>query len=175
MTRGFAVRLATLLAVGAFGAGAALAAATPLLESSHNPKLGVIVVNARGFTLYHLTSEKRGAIECNGACASFWLPVLVTGKSKPVLGKGVNRAKVGTVKRPNGKLQVTYNKFPLYRYYLDRKPGQAKGEAVTYGAGAWYAVSTSGRIVKAAPSTGGGGGGGGGTTTTTGGGGGYGY
>ena len=52
------------------------------------------------------------------------------GKGKPTLGAGLKAAKLGTIKRPNGKLQVTYNKFPLYRYYLDKKPGQANGEGV---------------------------------------------
>ena len=66
------------------------------------------------------------------------------GKGKPTLGPGLNAAKLGTIKRSNGKLQVTYNKFPLYRYYLDKKPGQANGEGVDDGAGTWYAVSTSG-------------------------------
>ena len=60
----------------------------------------------------------------------------------------MNAAKVGTVKRPNGTSQVTYNKFPLYRYYLDKKVGQTNGEGVNNAAGTWYAVSPVGQIVK---------------------------
>jgi len=80
-----------------------------------------------------------------------------------VLGKGLSAAKIGTIKRPNGALQVTYNKLPLYRYYLDRKPGQTKGQGVKDPAGTWYAISTTGKVVTKKPS----GGGSTGETTTT--------
>ena len=60
---------------------------------------------------------------------------------------------------------MTYNKLPLYRYYLDRKPGQAKGQGVKDPSGTWYVVSTSGKIVTKMP--GGSGGGSTGDTTTT--------
>jgi predicted lipoprotein with Yx(FWY)xxD motif len=150
LTRRFAVRVVVLAAVATLGVGAALAVGGPIIKGSKNPKLGTIVVNAQGMTLYHLTSE-RGTIKCSGSCATAWPPVLAA-KGKPTLGPGLAASKVGTIKRPDGKVQVTYNKFPLYRYYLDGKPGQAKGEGVTLGTGAWYAISTAGRIVKPRPS-----------------------
>ena len=141
-----------LSAIATLGAGAAFAVAGPIIKGSNNPKLGTIVVNAQGLTLYHLTSE-RGTIKCSGTCATAWPPVLAPKKGSPTLGPGLAASKLGTIKRPDGKVQVTYNKFPLYRYYLDRKPGQAKGEGVTLSMGAWYAISPAGRIVKPRPST----------------------
>jgi predicted lipoprotein with Yx(FWY)xxD motif len=162
MSRRLSAQLLALVVLLALGAGAAYAVTGPILKAAHNPKLGSIVVNAQGLTLYHLTSEQ-GSIKCTGICQSFWLPVLVTGKGKPVLGKGVIAAKVGTIKRAGGKLQVTYNKLPLYRYYLDKKPGQYRGEGLAEGTGTWFAVSLKGTIVK----LGGGGGGSGATTTGT--------
>jgi predicted lipoprotein with Yx(FWY)xxD motif len=148
MTRRLVLQIGTLLALAALGAGTAFAVGAPLLKSSHSAKLGSIVVNASGLTLYHLTSETKGRVQCNGVCADFWLPVLVVGKAEPKLGVGVSAAKIGTVKRPDGKVQVTYAGFPLYRYYLDKKPGQDHGEGIRYGTGVWYAVSTAGKIVK---------------------------
>ncbi len=152
MTRRFAFRIVALVAIATLGVGTALAVAGPIIKRSHNPKLGTIVVDAQGRTLYHLTTE-RGTIRCSGACASAWSPVLAPKKGKPALGPGLAASKLGTIKRPDGKVQVTYNKFPLYRYYLDRKPGQAKGEGLTFTTGAWYAISPAGRIVKPRPST----------------------
>ena len=157
------LRLAAFAGAGVLGVGVAFAVAGPILQASKVPKLGSIVVNAKGLTLYHASHESAGTIKCTGNCVYFWFPVTVSAKQKIVLGKGINRAKVGTIKRSNGALQVTYNKLPLYRYYLDRKPGQAKGQGFKDSAGTWYAVSTSGKVVTTP--AGGGGGGGGGTTT----------
>lgn len=163
MGRRSLVKPAACVAAGVLGVGVAFAVAGPILKSSQVPKLGSIVVNAQGHTLYHASRETAGKIKCTGNCAYFWFPLIVTAKQEIVLGKGIDRAKVGTVKRPNGALQVTYNKLPLYRYYLDRKPGQAKGQGFKDSAGTWYAVSTKGKVVTTP--AGGTGGGGGGTTT----------
>ena len=152
MTKRFACRGVAFVAIATLGVGTALAVAGPIIKRSRNPKLGMIVVDAQGRTLYHLTSE-RGTIRCSGACATAWPPVLAPKKGKPALGPGLLASKLGTIKRPDGKVQVTYNKFPLYRYYLDRKRGQAKGEGLTLTTGAWYAISPAGRIVKPRPST----------------------
>jgi predicted lipoprotein with Yx(FWY)xxD motif len=150
MKKRISLRLVILVVLAAVGVGTALAVSGPIVKVSHNAKLGAnILVDAHGLTLYHLTSE-HGTIACNGQCTTYWLPVMWAGKGKPVLGAGLKAAKLGTIKRSNGKLQVTYNKFPLYRYYLDKKPGQANGEGVADAPGTWYAVSTAGTIVKGA-------------------------
>jgi predicted lipoprotein with Yx(FWY)xxD motif len=104
-------------------------------------------------TLYHLTSEKNGAVKCIGQCATFWPPLLWSGQGKPPLGAGVKAAKLGTVKRPNGSTQLTYNKFPLYRYSGDKKAGNTSGEGVADPPGTWYAVSPAGSVVKPASSS----------------------
>lgn len=149
MRRRFAPRILVVVVLAAAGVGTALAVGGPILKVSHNSKLGAIVVDAKGMTLYHLTSE-HGKVACTGTCATFWPPVMWAGTGKPTLGAGLKAAKLGTIKRPNGKLQVTYNKFPLYRYSLDKKPGQTNGEGVDDSPGTWYAVSTAGTIVKGA-------------------------
>lgn len=165
MRRRGIVRGSAVVAAAVLGVGAAWAVTAPIIKSSKNPSLGPIVVNSAGLTLYHASSERNGKITCNGNCVYFWFPVIWKGKGKPVLGKGLSPRKIGTVKRPNGALQVTYNKLPLYRYYLDRRPGQTKGQGVKDPAGTWYAVSASGKVVTRKP--GGSGGGSTGETTTT--------
>jgi predicted lipoprotein with Yx(FWY)xxD motif len=149
MSKRFTRRILVLVVLAAAGVGTALAVGGPILKVSHNSQLGAIVVDAKGMTLYHLTSE-HGTLACTGKCATFWPPVIWAGKGKPTLGAGLKAAKLGTIKRPNGTLQVTYNKFPLYRYALDKKPGQTNGEGVDDSPGTWYAVSTAGAIVKGA-------------------------
>ena len=149
MRKRIAPRILVLVVLAAAGVGTALAVGGPILKVSHNSKLGAIVVDSKGMTLYHLTSE-HGKVACTGACTTYWPPLIWTGKGKPVLGAGLKAAKLGTIKRPNGKLQVTYTKFPLYRYSGDHKPGQTNGEGVDDSPGTWYAVSTAGTIVKGA-------------------------
>lgn len=142
--------LVTLLLFAA-GVGVAVAATGPILKSAHNASLGsTVLVNAKGLTLYHFTTERPGTISCSSICATFWIPVLANGSRKPVLGRGIVASKVGTIKRPDGKIQLTYNKYALYRYYLDKKPGQIGGEGFDAGTGIWEAVATSGKLVKPA-------------------------
>jgi len=152
------IRLARIVALFAafalVGAGVALAAAVTV-NSAKNPKLGKIVVSSSGFTLYHNTKEK-GSIKCTGACAKIWPPLLVGQSEKVKAGPGINLAKLGKIKRPNGRFQVTYYGKPLYRYAPDTKSGTVKGEGI---GGIWFAIKTNGAVVKAPIS--------GGTTPTT--------
>lgn len=106
-----------------------------------------IIVDARGFTLYHMTSEKKGSIGCTTACRKAWPPLLVTGSAKPVAGAGLSTTKLGTVKRPDGGVQVTYNGYALYHYSGDKAAGKVSGQGV---GGIWYALTPAGTVTKAA-------------------------
>ena len=72
-----------------------------------------MLVTASGRTLYHDSSEKKNVVKCLASCASQWPPLLVAPGAKPVPGPGVTASLLGTVKRPDGKLQVTYAGLPL--------------------------------------------------------------
>ncbi len=102
-------------------------------------------------TLYHLTSEKGRRIRCTGACATFWPPLLVRPAAKPQAGRGVVKAKLGTVKRPDGRRQVTFAGLALYRYAGDKRPGQATGQGVQR---SWYAIGPDGKLVRRLPASG---------------------
>jgi predicted lipoprotein with Yx(FWY)xxD motif len=127
----------------------------PSVKTADNADLGSVLVSATGRTLYHFTSDTRTKVKCTAACMAQWPPLLVSAGAKPVAGPGLSAAKLGTLKRPDGGVQVTYNGMTLYRYAGDTKAGQAKGEAV---GNTWYAVSSAGTIVKpsATPSASGG-------------------
>jgi len=142
-------RILPLTAVAALALGVALgapAASTVTIKMATNSALGAkILVSSNGLTLYHYVPEKKGKIVCTGACATDWPPVLVTGTAKPVAGTGLTAAKLGTIKRPDGKMQVTYNGLALYRYSDDKKAGQAKGQGE---GGIWFAITPAGAVTK---------------------------
>jgi predicted lipoprotein with Yx(FWY)xxD motif len=98
--------------------------------------------------------DRNGKSSCSGSCAKFWPPSLQRGK--PTAGPGVKASLLGTTRRSDGSLQLTYNKHPLYSFALDKRAGQTNGEGnLAFGA-KWYAVSAKGTaVVKVAttPST----------------------
>ena len=130
-------------ASGGAGPGAALKSAT--VNGVH------VVTNGHGFTVYSFAPDTATASRCTGVCAQIWPPV--TGPA--AAGHGVTGT-LGTITRPDGSRQATYDGHPLYTYTADTAPGQAKGNGLNVNGGVWHAVTTSG---QAAPASGGGGGG----------------
>ncbi|TML24730.1 MAG: hypothetical protein E6G32_03005 [Actinobacteria bacterium] len=149
---------ATLGVIGFLAAGsvAQSATGTSATVALRKTKLGMILVNSRGHTLYLFAKDRNGKSACSGSCAKFWPPSLRSGR--PTAGSGVKASMLGTTKRSNGSLQLTYNKHPLYTFTLDKQAGQTKGEGMLAFGARWYAVSAKGTAVKASTTT---------TTTTT--------
>ena len=106
-------------------------------------KLGRILVDSKGITLYDFPPDKGTTSVCYGACAALW-PPLVT-HAKPVAASGVRASLLGTTKRKDGKLQVTYGGHPLYYFVSDRKPGQTTGEGLNQFGGPWWVISPTGK------------------------------
>ncbi len=136
------------LAAGWVARGATGTNATVSLRKT---KLGLILVNSRGHTLYLFAKDRKGKSACSGSCAKFWPPLLRHGK--PTAGSGVKASLLGTTRRSDGSLQVTYNKHPLYTFALDKQAGQVNGEASSNFGAKWYAVSAAGTAVVKAPAT----------------------
>ena len=134
------------------GAGSQASATLTLRQTS----LGHILVNAKGRTLYLFMKDMNGRSACSGSCATYWPPLMKAGTL--TVGSGVERALVGTTKRANGRLQVTYNEHPLYTFALDKSAGQTRGQGSSNFGAKWYAVSAQGKAVLKAPT---------GTTTGT--------
>jgi predicted lipoprotein with Yx(FWY)xxD motif len=116
-------------------------------------KLGRILVDGRGHTLYLFEKDKHGKSSCNGACATAWPPLIASGK--PRAGAGARASLLGTTKRKDGRSQVTYSGHPLYTFIKDTKKGQTNGEGTDAFGAEWYAVSPAGAKVEndAAPSS----------------------
>jgi predicted lipoprotein with Yx(FWY)xxD motif len=133
-------------------AGAAFAAptVTPVTLKISSSALGTpVVVSPKGLTLYHYARDTKGTIRCSAACAFVFPPLVVPKGAKPIAGPGVSAAKLGTIKRPDGRFQVTYNGLTLYVDYYD-KPGEALGQGQE---GVWFAVTPTGRVTKVRPGT----------------------
>jgi predicted lipoprotein with Yx(FWY)xxD motif len=155
-----------LLTIGALAAAALLAAGTGALAAPSSgarvatatTSLGKILVDARGHSLYLFEKDKNGKSACAGACAANWPPLITSGK--PVAGGGVKASLLGTTKRADGRMQVTYNHHPLYTFVMDTKKGQTKGQNVDAFGAEWYVLSPAGtKVEKTASSPGGYGGG----------------
>jgi predicted lipoprotein with Yx(FWY)xxD motif len=137
------------LAAGSVARSATTANRTVSLRST---KLGMILVNSRGRTLYLFAKDRSGKSACASQCAQYWPPLMSQGK--PTAGPGVKAALLGQTKRADGSMQVTYNKHPLYTFALDKQAGQVNGEASSNFGAKWYAVSASGgAVVKATTAT----------------------
>ena len=108
-------------------------------------KLGPILVDSKGITLYDFVKDKGTASACYGACAALWPPL--TTKGKPIAGHGVRASLLGTTKRKDGKLEVTYNGHPLYYFVTDRKPGQTTGQGVNQFGAPWWVLSPAGKEI----------------------------
>jgi predicted lipoprotein with Yx(FWY)xxD motif len=111
-----------------------------------NTRLGRILVDSQGRTLYLFKKDSRGKSACSGECAKFWPPLRVSGR--PTAGNGTSAAKLGTISRSDGKRQVTYNGHPLYTFAQDLKPGQTHGEGLTAFGGGWFVLSPAGSQIS---------------------------
>ena len=108
---------------------------------------GPALVDRRGFALYRFTSDRSSASTCYGPCAAAWPPYLVRTPSLAA-GAGAHDPLLGTVRRRDGRLQVTYAGHPLYYYIGDSRPGDVLCQAVTEFGGTWYVVAADGQAIR---------------------------
>src|SRR3954451_6612515 len=100
---------------------------------------GTVLTDDKGRVLYMFNPDNRGDSVCYDQCAAAWPPVLTTGK--PTAGNGADASLLGTTTRKDGKTQVTYNKYPLYTFAFDAKPGDTNGQAVK---SIWWVLNPAG-------------------------------
>jgi predicted lipoprotein with Yx(FWY)xxD motif len=105
--------------------------------------VGTVLDTSSGLTLYRNTQESGGKIVCTGGCAQTWPPVTVGG-ALPAAPTGASGS-FGTITRPDGSTQLTFEGMPLYTYAGDTGPGQAAGQGLQ---GIWFAVGPSGAITS---------------------------
>jgi predicted lipoprotein with Yx(FWY)xxD motif len=118
----------------------ATAAASVL--ATQNARLGTILTNPQGRTLYYFVPERGGNIVCSSsACTTYWPPSLSAG-GNPTGSAGVT-GQLGLVMRTGGGQQISYNNWPLYTFAGDSAAGQTNGQGVVGFGGKWL-VATPG-------------------------------
>jgi len=140
------VGVGSLLALALLGVAEADAGAPPAAPAGtgvtlHSAEIGGVdvITNAKGFVLYWFAPDTAATSKCAGSCAAYWPPVFGT----PQAGQGVT-GRLGTIRRPGGGVQATYDGHPLYSYIGDNGPGIANGNNLDLNGGLWYEVRTDG-------------------------------
>jgi predicted lipoprotein with Yx(FWY)xxD motif len=114
-----------------------------MIATTDSKEYGAILADAKGRTVYMFDPDKQKASTCYGECEAAWPPV--TTADKPIPGVGVDEAMFGTVKRKDGTTQVTYNKWPLYYFTPDKKPGDVNGQGVKK---VWWVLDAKGKPIR---------------------------
>jgi predicted lipoprotein with Yx(FWY)xxD motif len=146
------------LIVGCGGTTPSATAPSPSLAASPSPsasaetikvatdaKLGQILVDEEGKTLYLFVADKGTASTCCTSCATIWPPVLTNGA--PQAEGGAKASLLGTTTRTDGKVEVTYAGHPLYYFIQDKKAGDTTGQGVNGFGALWWVLSPSGAAI----------------------------
>jgi len=116
-----------------------------LILYAYKTSLGSAVGSIAGIVAYTDTAESAGHFQCtSSSCTATWHPWLTDG-AKVSAGAGVKQALIGTVKRPNGSIQMSYGGHPLYLYAHTQNAVQANAQGA---GGVWYVVGTDGNVIK---------------------------
>lgn len=143
------VLAAALVAAFAAHSGTAKSTSKQLVaRTASNPTLHrKVLVNRKGLTLYSLSVERRGRFICtDDFCLSLWTPLVVSKGTVPT-----GALHLGTVRRPDGRTQVSYRGRPVYTFTQDRKPGDVKGNGFK-DVGVWRPAFPSGGAAPPAQS-----------------------
>ncbi|MGN6588183.1 MAG: COG4315 family predicted lipoprotein [Solirubrobacterales bacterium] len=137
-----AAALALSLATGVY----AMQPSKVVAKEADNATLGrTVLTTTKGRTLYSLSVETHGKFICTGSCLASWKPLVVPAGVTP---KGP--VKLGTIKRPDGRTQVTFKGHPLYSFNGDVKPGETNGEGLK-DVGTWHAARVAKTSAPPAP------------------------
>ena len=102
------------------------------------------LVDSKGMSLYVYTLDNANTSNCSGDCLTRWPPLLINSNFAPLAASGINASAFGSTVRADGTKQLTFNKWPLYYYYLDKNPGDTNGQTTK---GLWYLVAPCGKIL----------------------------
>jgi predicted lipoprotein with Yx(FWY)xxD motif len=130
---------------GTSGGGSAASSSSGGTTATSQSK---VVTDAAGFTVYWFAIDTPKKSNCNGTCASFWPPL-------PASAKLTNMSSLpgtfGKITRADGSKQLTYMGHPLYTFKQDTAPGQDNGNGKNLSGGVWWALTSSGAKLAAAP------------------------
>ncbi|MBS1895170.1 MAG: hypothetical protein JST59_28045 [Actinobacteria bacterium] len=116
--------------------------AVAVVKVMNTPELGKVIVDSKGMTLYDFHKDKGTMSACYGECAAAWPPLLTSGT--PKAAGGSQQALLGTTKRKDGTVQVTYKGHPVYGFVEDKTPGETNGNDFKGFGAQWYALMPNG-------------------------------
>ncbi len=125
--------------------------ATVGISTASVSKLGVVLVDEQGHTLYIFMPDRHAKVTCTGACAQVWPPLKLASGQAPKASGAVKSSLLGSATDPEGGSVATYAGWPLYTYAGDSGPGTDSGQGLNINGGLWYAISPSGAVITAAP------------------------
>jgi predicted lipoprotein with Yx(FWY)xxD motif len=134
--------LVVVAALAGVVASAQSAPATGARLSVRTTEYGKTVFGPSGKVVYVFGADRGSKSRCYGVCAAAWPPLLTSGA--PLAGAGVEAKLLGTTKRTNGTLQVTYNGHPLYYYSAD-KVGKIMCQHANMHGGLWLIIKPNGQ------------------------------
>lgn len=108
---------------------------------------GQILVDANGRALYVFSTDSEMRSSCEGECARAWPPVLTQGAPTGA-GRGVQSQMLGSIDRPDGTSQATYNQMPLYTFAQDRRAGEIRGQRMRGHGGEWFLIGPDGNRIE---------------------------
>ena len=115
------------------------------IKVATDAKLGTVLVDGNGMTVYLFVKDTTSASTCYTSCAQFWPPVLTAGA--PQAGAGAQASLLGTTSRTDGTTEVTYKGHPLYYFLKDKKPGDTTGQGVNGFGDLWWVMSPVGAAI----------------------------
>jgi predicted lipoprotein with Yx(FWY)xxD motif len=110
--------------------------------SVRSTEYGEALFGPSGKVVYVFSADRGSTSRCYGLCATAWPPLLTS--AAPLAGPGVEAKLLGTMKRKNGRLQVTYNRHPLYYYEAD-KVGKIMCQHANMHGGLWLVIKPNGQ------------------------------
>jgi predicted lipoprotein with Yx(FWY)xxD motif len=133
----FMLLIALAIVVAACGTGGATLVATPATGSggpvsigtTTTAQFGTILIGANGMALYTKAGDSATTSNRSGSRLTAWPPLAVSPGQQAVAGPGVNGT-FGTLARPDGTLQATYNGRPLYYCQADKVSGDVTGNGI---------------------------------------------
>ena len=138
-------------ACGSSAGGGTYGATNPSTGSTGTPaatvtiadsKVGKILVDGNGKTLYLFEADKGSVSSCYDSCLTVWPALLTSGA--PEAGPGLNGNLLSTTKRTDGTLEVVYNGHPLYYFTGDKQPGDVTGQDLNSFGALWYVLAPTG-------------------------------
>ena len=107
------------------------------------PRVGPILTDNDGRTLYLFTGDRRNISNCDGHCAEIWPPLITS--ADPTGVPPIEETRLRVITRRDGSTQVTYNGWPLYHFSGDSQPGDTNGQSLE---SAWFVVSAAGGPIQ---------------------------